>query len=181
MNGDILPVGIPEIAEKLGVKRATVDQWIQRNLLPPPDWTVGGRPAWNWVNIRRWAEENGRYREDTMARLDLSQTAASVIAAARELSPFETPAEFDYDIAIHHDQSVNGIGGIYGPLGNGVYAVAAERLPGGTTEEREALRDQLWQELQPELQAYAQRCRDRKYAGWSNAARARGARITYAD
>jgi predicted DNA-binding transcriptional regulator AlpA len=54
------PVGIPEVAEKLGVKRATVDQWIQRGLLPEPDWTVGGRPAWNWPTVWRWAEETGR-------------------------------------------------------------------------------------------------------------------------
>jgi predicted DNA-binding transcriptional regulator AlpA len=60
MDTDILPVGIPEIADKLGVKRATVDQWIQRGLLPPPDWTIGGRPAWNWPTIRRWAAGTGR-------------------------------------------------------------------------------------------------------------------------
>lgn len=54
------PVGIIEIAEKLGVKRATVDQWLQRGLLPEPDWTVGGRPAWEWSSIARWAEETGR-------------------------------------------------------------------------------------------------------------------------
>lgn len=54
------PVGIPEVAEKLGVKRATVDQWIQREIFPAPDWTVGGRPAWDWSTVRRWAEETGR-------------------------------------------------------------------------------------------------------------------------
>lgn len=54
------PVGIIEIAEKLGVKRATVDQWLQRDLLPEPDWTVGGRPAWEWSSIARWAQETGR-------------------------------------------------------------------------------------------------------------------------
>lgn len=66
---DVLPVGIPEIAVKLGVKRATVDQWLQRRLLPPPDWTVGGRPAWNWPTVRRWAEETGRIEVVTIAEL----------------------------------------------------------------------------------------------------------------
>lgn len=59
---EILPVGIPEIAERLGVGRPTVDQWIQRELLPPRDWTVGGRPAWNWPTIRNWAQATGRLR-----------------------------------------------------------------------------------------------------------------------
>lgn len=54
------PVGIVEIAERLGVQRATVDQWKQRGLLPEPSWTVGGRPAWNWPDIARWAHETGR-------------------------------------------------------------------------------------------------------------------------
>jgi predicted DNA-binding transcriptional regulator AlpA len=66
---DMLPVGISEIAVKLGVKRATVDQWLQRRLLPPPDWTVGGRPAWNWPTVRRWAEETGRIEVVTIAEL----------------------------------------------------------------------------------------------------------------
>lgn len=55
-----LPVGILEIAGRLGVRRVTVDQWLQRDLLPPPEWTVGGRPAWDWSNILRWAVETGR-------------------------------------------------------------------------------------------------------------------------
>jgi predicted DNA-binding transcriptional regulator AlpA len=54
------PVGIPEIAERLGVKRATVDQWKQRDLLPEPKWIVGGRPAWDWADIAKWAQQSGR-------------------------------------------------------------------------------------------------------------------------
>lgn len=54
------PLGIPEIAERLGVQRETVDQWRARGILPDPDWTVGGRPAWRWSTIRRWARETGR-------------------------------------------------------------------------------------------------------------------------
>jgi predicted DNA-binding transcriptional regulator AlpA len=56
----VLPVGIPEIAERLKVERATVDQWRQRRLLPEPKWTVGGRPAWEWKDIERWARKTGR-------------------------------------------------------------------------------------------------------------------------
>jgi hypothetical protein len=54
------PVGIPEIGQRLGVERTTVDQWRQRGVLPDPDWTIGGRPAWDWLTIRLWADETGR-------------------------------------------------------------------------------------------------------------------------
>jgi hypothetical protein len=29
-------------------------------VLPEPRWYVSGRPAWNWQDILRWAEETGR-------------------------------------------------------------------------------------------------------------------------
>jgi predicted DNA-binding transcriptional regulator AlpA len=54
------PVGIKEIAERLGVRRTTVDQWLQRKLLPDSTWTVGGRPAWEWSEIEAWAKATGR-------------------------------------------------------------------------------------------------------------------------
>lgn len=58
------PVGIKEIAERLGVKRQTVDVWLQRRLLPDATWIVGGRPAWNWSEIERWARKTGRLKDD---------------------------------------------------------------------------------------------------------------------
>ena len=54
------PVGIPEIAQRLGVKRSTVDMWGYRKLMPEPTWQVGGRPAWNWPDIKAWAEQSDR-------------------------------------------------------------------------------------------------------------------------
>jgi predicted DNA-binding transcriptional regulator AlpA len=54
------PVGAIEIASLLGVRRATVDQWRQRRLLPEPEWTVGGRPAWRESSILAWARSTGR-------------------------------------------------------------------------------------------------------------------------
>jgi predicted DNA-binding transcriptional regulator AlpA len=52
------PVGAPEIAERLGVQRRTVDQWRQRSLgFPAPRWRVGGRPAWNWDDVESWAAQ----------------------------------------------------------------------------------------------------------------------------
>jgi hypothetical protein len=54
------PVGLVEIAARLDRRRNTVDSWQQRGLLPPPRWTVGGRPAWNWPDIEAWARATGR-------------------------------------------------------------------------------------------------------------------------
>lgn len=51
------PVGAVEIATRLGVKRRTVDSWRQRDIgFPEPRWSVGGRPAWNWDDVERWAK-----------------------------------------------------------------------------------------------------------------------------
>ncbi|MFS8523142.1 MAG: hypothetical protein FWJ87_17580 [Micromonosporaceae bacterium] len=57
---DDTPVGIVEIAERLGVERQTVDAWRHRRVLPDPAWTVGGRPAWAWSTIEAWARHTGR-------------------------------------------------------------------------------------------------------------------------
>lgn len=59
-NTDGIPVGLHEIAELLGVTRSTVDAWRSRGVLPAPEWTVGGRPAWSRGTIERWARETGR-------------------------------------------------------------------------------------------------------------------------
>lgn len=58
------PIGLAEIVDLLGVKRATVDSWQARSLLPERDWTVGGRPAWRRSTITRWAEATGRLSRD---------------------------------------------------------------------------------------------------------------------
>ncbi len=55
------PVGAVEIAERLGVKRRTVDAWRQRDLgFPEPRWTVGGRPAWNYDDVAAWHADRPR-------------------------------------------------------------------------------------------------------------------------
>lgn len=60
MTCDCEPVGLAEIAERLGIKRDTADHWRTRGLLPEPSWTVGGRPCWPWSVIEAWARETGR-------------------------------------------------------------------------------------------------------------------------
>lgn len=119
-------------------------------------------------------------QKDTVVTMDLRQTAATVIARARSESDL-TAAEFDYRI------SVEGIGGPGGWLGNQVYELANAHMPevepglDNRLDERDANHLRLWEALQPELQAYGQRCRDRKYRNWSTAAQSRGKRIQYAD
>jgi hypothetical protein len=55
------PVGILEIAGRLGAKRLTAYKWRQRGLLPAPRWRVGGDPAWCWEHdIRPWAVQTRR-------------------------------------------------------------------------------------------------------------------------
>jgi predicted DNA-binding transcriptional regulator AlpA len=56
-----VPVGTVEIAERLAVTRSAVDRWRVRDIgFPEPRWKVGGRPAWCWADIERWAKETGR-------------------------------------------------------------------------------------------------------------------------
>jgi hypothetical protein len=41
--------------------RVVGDAWRSRAVqFPSPRWTVGGRPAWNWPDIEKWAKKTGR-------------------------------------------------------------------------------------------------------------------------
>jgi hypothetical protein len=53
-------VGLKEIAERLGVKQQTAAAWRHRGVLPPPEGTVSGAPAWQWQTIEQWAKATGR-------------------------------------------------------------------------------------------------------------------------
>jgi predicted DNA-binding transcriptional regulator AlpA len=57
---DLNIVGLKEIAERLGVKQQTAAAWRHRGLLPPPEGTVSGAPAWQWHTIEAWAKATGR-------------------------------------------------------------------------------------------------------------------------
>lgn len=54
------PVGVPELAERLGVKHTTPHTWMTRGVMPEADWIVSGNKAWRWGTILRWAGERGR-------------------------------------------------------------------------------------------------------------------------
>lgn len=91
--------------------------------------------------------------------------AATIIARARE--EYGSPDAFDYKI------SIEGIAP-FGELYQEAYALANERYPQvapGDGEvvlaERKARAGALWEQVQPELAAYAADCRAARYTGWS--------------
>lgn len=57
-------LGVPEIADLLGVKRRTVHKWLEgakgRRPFPAHDVIVGGLRAWRRSTVTRWAEQTGR-------------------------------------------------------------------------------------------------------------------------
>jgi hypothetical protein len=53
-------VGPQEIAERLGVKLATVHMWRYRDLLPAPLVVLSDVPVWEWPAIEAWAIATGR-------------------------------------------------------------------------------------------------------------------------
>lgn len=57
------PVGVLEVAARLGVEDRSVHQWLHRNRLPAADYeTVNGSRAWEWRKILWWAGETNRLR-----------------------------------------------------------------------------------------------------------------------
>lgn len=61
------PVGVIEIAERLGVLDRSVHKMIQRGRLPAPDYdTVNGSRAWEWRTVLWWAGETRRLNRETM-------------------------------------------------------------------------------------------------------------------
>lgn len=68
-NGDCDPdpVGVIEIAERLGVLDRSVHKMIQRGRLPDPDYdAVNGSRAWEWRTILWWAGETRRLNRETL-------------------------------------------------------------------------------------------------------------------
>lgn len=62
---DCDPVGATEIANRAGVGRPTVEQWTRRHAtFPEPRWTIGGRPAWNWPDVKEWLHMTKRIAFD---------------------------------------------------------------------------------------------------------------------
>jgi len=65
------PVGVDEIAVRLGVTRTTVTAWRRRSRtwknvprFPEPAGRISGRDWWWWADVERWATEAGRLPEE---------------------------------------------------------------------------------------------------------------------
>lgn len=59
------PVGLADLAKRLGVQRQTAKDWKQRGLLPAPRWYASDAPLWDWdADIEPWARKTGRLRGD---------------------------------------------------------------------------------------------------------------------
>jgi hypothetical protein len=58
----ILPVGCPEIAQRMSVAYVSVRKWIERDpTFPKPRWVVGAGPAWCWNrDVAPWLRRTGR-------------------------------------------------------------------------------------------------------------------------
>lgn len=54
------PVGVADIADRLGVKRQTVALWNMKKRLPPPDWQLRSGPLWHWPRVKKWAKDAGK-------------------------------------------------------------------------------------------------------------------------
>jgi hypothetical protein len=68
------PVGVDEIADRLGVTRTTVTAWRQRSRtwkhvprFPQPAGRLSGRDWWWWADVEAWATETGRLPEEPPA------------------------------------------------------------------------------------------------------------------
>lgn len=61
------PVGVIEIADRLGVLDRSVHKMIQRGRLPRPDFdAVNGSRAWEWRTILWWAGETRRLNRESL-------------------------------------------------------------------------------------------------------------------
>jgi len=75
-NADINLLSVKEIAQLLGLDRATIATWKHQNKLPQAQWYVAGSvPVWTDLTIKNWAKQDGfvQSRIDKRAKNRLSK------------------------------------------------------------------------------------------------------------
>ncbi|MBP2341079.1 hypothetical protein JOF41_007333 [Saccharothrix coeruleofusca] len=107
-------------------------------------------------------------------------TAAVLRARARTTSGMTAP-EFDYSLSIGDGRAVSA-------MNHAAYLMANEGhpevQPGDDDEvlrQRRERADALWERVWPEVEAMTQRAKAMGFTGWSDAAKARGQKIAYAN
>jgi predicted DNA-binding transcriptional regulator AlpA len=63
-------VGVPEIAEMLGVSRPSVWRYVRRDDFPEPDMQVSGKRLWKRVTVERWAKKTLPLKFDPRSKGD---------------------------------------------------------------------------------------------------------------
>jgi predicted DNA-binding transcriptional regulator AlpA len=61
-------VGVPEIAEMLGVSRPSVWRYLRRADFPEPDAQVSGKRLWKRTTVERWAKRTLPLKFDPRSR-----------------------------------------------------------------------------------------------------------------
>lgn len=61
-------VGVPEIAEMLGVSRPSVWRYVRRDDFPDPDAQVRGKRLWKRASVERWAKRTLPLKFDPRSR-----------------------------------------------------------------------------------------------------------------
>lgn len=88
MTPDSPILGIEEVAALANVRRATVDKWRTRGILPPPDLTISKTPAWRRETILHWLRATSRAPARQSARpflrwVEADNSADSIVELGR--------------------------------------------------------------------------------------------------
>lgn len=77
------PVGVLEIAQRLGVRDRTVHMWLYRGIVPDPDYSsVNGSRAWEWATVLEWAGRTGHVY-DEVAKSEYASKHGKEVAVSR--------------------------------------------------------------------------------------------------
>lgn len=67
-GAEVDPVGVREIAERMGVQAATVSMWRRRALMPEPRWNRSGVDLWLWSDFDDFEARRAELRSKRWAK-----------------------------------------------------------------------------------------------------------------
>ncbi len=81
------PVGVREIAERLGASRKTVWKWTNQGIFPDAEYpAVNTFPAWEWETVLRWVGDSRRLHHPP-ARVEYKRRFGQEAPAFRPAGP----------------------------------------------------------------------------------------------